>query len=287
MPTLERAQDRLENVRGVKPILDALQTISMGSWQAALRRKRAMERYYARLAGLIPLIVPHLDQPPAPRETGEGRLELLVIGTERGLCGAFNTTLIDRLADYLDQRGEDDVRLMVLGGRLRRLLERRDYELAWERKLPTTALPPLDLATALLQRWLAPYEAHELAAVEVLYNTYQGMGSYRPTVRRLLPPQIEVEPGEGADSWNPVIVETDPRRLYEWVVERLLVLNVHRVLVESAAAEHAARYSLMESASQNADRLIEELTLDVQSARQRAITREMQELAAGAGLLED
>jgi F-type H+-transporting ATPase subunit gamma len=80
-------------------------------------------------------------------------------------------------------------------------------------------------------------------------------------------------------------VETDPVSLYVRVAEQYTALRLHELLLESAASEHAVRYQLMEAALQNANRLIDELTLAVQAARRQAITREMQELAAGAGLL--
>jgi F-type H+-transporting ATPase subunit gamma len=84
-----------------------------------------------------------------------------------------------------------------------------------------------------------------------------------------------------------VIIETDPLALYTRVVEQWASVQLYTLLLDSAAAEHAARYQLMEGAAQNAERLIEELTAELQAARRRAITQEMQELAAGAGLLGD
>jgi F-type H+-transporting ATPase subunit gamma len=81
------------------------------------------------------------------------------------------------------------------------------------------------------------------------------------------------------------IIETDPVSLYARVVEQWTVTCLYKLLLESAAAEHAARYELMGAATQHADRLIEELTLAIQTTRQRAITQEMQELAAGAGMV--
>jgi F-type H+-transporting ATPase subunit gamma len=83
----------------------------------------------------------------------------------------------------------------------------------------------------------------------------------------------------------PIIVETDPVSLFARVIEQLTATRLYALLLESAAAEHAARYELMGAATQNADRLIAELTLAIHTARQQAITQEMQELAAGAGMI--
>ncbi|MCK4451452.1 MAG: F0F1 ATP synthase subunit gamma, partial [Anaerolineae bacterium] len=109
---------------------------------------------------------------------------------------------------------------------------------------------------------------------------------------RLIPPTLptpEASPPDGRRSltepWPPPIIETDPLSLYARVVEQLTAASLYRLLLESAAAEHVARFQLLEGATQSAERLIAELTLVVQTARQQAITREMQELAVGAGLI--
>jgi F-type H+-transporting ATPase subunit gamma len=91
--------------------------------------------------------------------------------------------------------------------------------------------------------------------------------------------------GVTGDAWNAPTVETDPLSLYTHTVQQWAVVSLYMRLLDSATAEHAARYSLMELATQNAEQIIQELTLVVQTARQRAITREMQELAIGAGMV--
>ena len=83
----------------------------------------------------------------------------------------------------------------------------------------------------------------------------------------------------------PTIIETDPLSLYTHVIEQWTATRLYELLLESATAEHSTRYELMGAATQNADRLIDELTLAIQTTRQQAITQEMQELAAGAGMI--
>jgi F-type H+-transporting ATPase subunit gamma len=105
-------------------------------------------------------------------------------------------------------------------------------------------------------------------------------------VTRLIPPPLHPQgPGSPGEPWPPPVIETDPLSLYARVVEQQTVLNLYGLLLDSAAAEHSTRFQLMEAATQNADQLIAELTLVVQTARQAEITQEMQELASGAGLI--
>lgn len=301
---LERIQARLGNIRTVGPILAALRTISLGSWQMALNRVRNLQAYSEHLLGVLPVLLPHLGTRTPVNLFGRmvalagksksppvsSRIVALVIGSERGLCGRYNATVYEHLEGYAADataRG-DAVEWMALGARMVRAFQRDDRALAWSQGLPVTRLPAFDLAHTLTREWLRRYEAREVDAVDVLYNVYEGAGRYTPATVRLLPPQLPPVTGTamGEEAWvAPVIVETDPLRLYARVVEQWMAVTFYNVLLSAAASEHSARFHLMESATQNAERLVEELTLELQSARRQAITREMQELAAGAGLV--
>jgi F-type H+-transporting ATPase subunit gamma len=288
---IEEIRARLNNIRSVEPILGAMRTIALGSWQAALNRIGRVRRYSERLTAVFSSLSPYLsarkgrsrsvgDQaPPAPTL-------VLIIGSERGLCGAFNSTLVRYAQQALDQYEAHgtEVELATLGSRAGRALERLGREVAWSRPLPMTTLPTSELANELTRDWLERYERHELDAVDLIYNTYLGSALYKPVTFRLIPPPLSASTAEGA-SWPPPYVDTEPMALYVRLVVFWATTEVYRVLLDSAAAEHSARFQLMEGATQNSNRLIDELTLALQSARQQSITAEMQELAAGAGLL--
>ncbi|HNT78211.1 MAG TPA: FoF1 ATP synthase subunit gamma [Anaerolineae bacterium] len=290
MEDIERLQSRLNNIRTVEPILDALRSISVSNWQVALRRQADLSAYRAQLLAVLSA----LGADPTPRraarrpstasENGQ-RVAVLVIGSERGLCGGFNTTLVKRTGEYLAQQpAPGQVELLALGARLTRLLRRHKWALTWEGALSVSALPPFAIARELNHRWQVAYEELRLDAVDVIYNTYHKSGHYTTTVQRLLPPTLPEEALE--PPWPPPIVETDPQRLRARVRDQWTALHLYQVLLESAAAEHSARLQLMEAATQNAERLIDELGQLVQSARQQAITQEMQALAVGAGLTQ-
>jgi F-type H+-transporting ATPase subunit gamma len=290
MEELERAQTRLDHIRTVVPILSALRTISLGSWQATLKQRTSVQRYGERLTAMLSLLVPHLPDGRRARRVKSqepGRIVALVVGSERGLVGRFNVAVVERAEQYLAEQETVDaqVELVALGTRVRRIFQRRQRPLAWADTLSITGLPPYRLAFDLTRRWLARYEQHELDAVDLVCNAYHGMGRYETTVARLIPPRLPKGQNPLSEPWPPPIVETDPLRLYTRVVEQWAAVSLYGLLLDSAAAEHSTRYQLMESATQNADRLIEELTLVVQAARRHAITQEMQGLAAGAGLI--
>lgn len=286
MENVERVQARLANIRSVAPILEALQTISIASWQTALKQQDWLRGYETRLQAVLPALLACLpDLQGSADSTGPMRVSVLVIGSERGLCGRFNAVLVDQARNYLQARAQDgcQVELLAMGDRLVRLIRRRGWRLSWSGSLSVTALPSFPAAWELSRRWLSTYEERRSDAVDLLYNAYQRPGVYAPTVVHLLPP--ELPPAAHGEVWPPPIVETDPLRIYGRVVEQWVALILYRALLESAASEHSARFQLMESATQNAERLMLELTQLVQLARKQAITREMQELAVGAGLV--
>lgn len=285
MEDLTRIKTRLANVRSIEPILEALRTISIGVWQMALRQRGWLREYEGYLGALLSALLP---TPPALRylrppnfRASPQRFVVLVVGSERGLCGGFNHTLVAAVEAYM--QGDKPIELWALGSRLVRLLRRHAREPAWSGSLPTGAPPPFAIAWELSHLWLADYETHRLDAVDLIYNAYRGPGTYVPQVLHLLPP--EPPPVAPHEVWPPPIVETEPLHILARVLEQWVALSLYRVLLESAASEHSARFQLMESATQNAERLVEELILAFQAARQHTVTREMQELAVGAGLI--
>jgi F-type H+-transporting ATPase subunit gamma len=303
MSTLNEIQGRLENIRTVEPIVGALRTISLGSWQAALRRRRSLLPYTEQLRMVLPVVIAHLEHPHdgllahlrrqlggrgKPERSSPQRVRIVAVGSERGLVGGFNDVVAREGETYLAEQMEQGraVELMVLGSRLARHFRRAGTELTEVRSIPVTALIPFSLAYELTQHWLARFEREDLDAVDLVYNAYRGPGDYQPQVERLIPP--EIPEGRGAtDLPEYTIVETDPLSLYTRVIEQWTAIRLYTLLLDAAAAEHAARYQLMEGAADNAERLIEELTQDLQRLRRQAITQEMQELAVGAGLLDE
>ncbi|MBN1955586.1 MAG: F0F1 ATP synthase subunit gamma [Anaerolineae bacterium] len=289
MEDLERVRERLDNIRAVEPILGALRTISLGSWQAALRQASNLRRYSDRLLGMLPPLLPTLQAQGAAQRPRRARPPaqrvIMVVGSERGLCGRFNEAVVEYAMGYLvSQPAAGPLELAALGSRAARLLRRDGHPPAWSAPLPTTSLPPLQLAFELARRWLMQYEAHEVDAVDIIHNHYQGPGRYAPQVTRLIPPRLEAAPATGA-AWPPPIIETDPLRIYARIVEQWAATGLYGLLLDSAAAEQSTRYQIMDGATKNTERLVEEMTMAVQDARRQEITREMQGLAVGAGLV--
>ncbi len=311
----KRAEVRLQNIEAVTPVLAALRTISLGSWRMSIARSQPLDAYTDELLAVLPYLLPYLSAhqrvPPKrwlPLKHGDHQKEkdsdgrsivTIVVGSERGLCGQYNNLLIDRLERYIERKQDSGagVSLIALGSRLIRELKKRGYELDIARALSVTSLPSYGLAREFVDRWLKDYESYAIDGVDFLYNAQAKAGTYEPTSFRLIPPSLtpletidahgeSLEVDRVANSIKDVIIESEPVGIYTRIIGEWTITTAYKLMLEAASTEHAARYQLMESATQNANALIESLTRDIKTGRRRAITREMQELAVAAGLLK-
>jgi F-type H+-transporting ATPase subunit gamma len=292
MDSSEGASTRLETVRAVEPLVNAMRNISMGSWQRAQDRRTEVQAYRQRLTTLHQLLLPHLPRwraasPAAERRSD--RIVLVLVGSERGLVGQFNRQLVQRLSRIHAEQASAGLRpeTWALGARLTRILAQESHDVAWSHPLPGASLPSYDMALRVIRELLADYGADDLLRADVLFQRQASGGAYDPILLRLIPPDIGLDGAiPSADPWPPPIIDSDPLGLYARLAEQISATTLYECLIDSAVSEHAARFHLMEEASQNAARLIEELNWSIQAARREAITREMQDLAVGAGLLD-
>jgi len=286
MEDIERVEQRLENIENIEPILTALRTIAAATWRAALRRLEAAREYTRQLEEVLAIVAP--QQPPSDsgRSKPAAGEALLVIAAERGLCGGFNRTVLEAAERLIaEQRDQGQTLLLLtLGERAGHHFQRRGEPILRAERLPMTTLWPFARAQALAEWALDAYETGRIDGLQVLYNRYHSAVAYEPVTRRLIPPLVAVGP-PGGEAWPPTIVETDAAQLQALVMTQLITVGLYLAVIESAASEQAARFRVMDGASQNSQRLIEELTLEYHQARQEAITREMLDLAVGAGLL--
>ena len=289
MEEIERIHERLENIEAIEPILSALRTIAGATWRAALKRRGNLEEYASQLGEVLTAIAPLLlssDRIADERAKNGGSEALLVISAERGLCGSFNRTILEAAEDFIDREQEEgrSLQVLILGEKARQRFERLEIPILRAESLPVTSLFPFERAEALAHWILDAYDRGEISGIQMIYNRYISAVECAPTVRRLLPPLLAVQVPE-EKVWPPPIIETDPTAIHELAVKQFVIVQLYAAVLESSASEQAARLQAMERSSQNAERLIEELSLSYHQARQQAITQEMLDLVAGAGML--
>jgi len=224
-----------------------------------------------------PLLAERDDQRPGARKL------LVVMTADKGLCGSFNTNIIKEAARYIADSPGREIALGLVGRKGRDFFRRRGFDVRYEAVNVFSRLSYED-AQELAQAVTRQFTTGEADSVYLLYNEFKSVLQQRIVVERLLPiPRLEDADPEMAHV--DYLYEPSAAVIYDELLPRHVEIQVFRALVESAAAEHAARMTAMDSASKNAADVIESLTLHMNKVRQASITREIIEVVSGAQAL--
>jgi F-type H+-transporting ATPase subunit gamma len=297
MPVSQRdVRNRIGSVKNIQKITRAMEMVAAARLRRAEQRIEAlrpyasairrMTRQAAEAAGNVPRL-PILQEHPDVKSVG-----LLLIAGDRGLAGAFNSNIVRAgVAAGREHGGEGhEVAYYTSGRRPTSSLTFRGFE-PKESFIGFSDRPSYADARAIAERLMAAYIDGEVDRVEVFYNGYRSPISQVVTRETLLPLQqatvLEEEPEEDSEqeSSGPgalVEYEPDPEEILARLVPDYVEISIYRALLESTASEHGARMTAMRNASENAGTLIEDLTLEMNRARQAEITQEIMEVVAGA-----
>ena len=265
----------IRSVSKTYKITDAMQLISS---VMLVRERESLQRVgdYARevrrvtrdaLASCEDVSHPYL------RHGGDGRRYVLYLGSDLGMCGSYNANL----TRFLLANVTPDDELHVLGSNQYRSIVAEGYPIANE-QVNSADLEQPDLK-ALADEALARFAAGEIDSVDVLYTRYVNPMTFEPTLMRLLPVAME-----GADESVPryVYLEPDPVELVERLITLMVESSFYAAFVEAKTSEQASRQLAMKTATDNANEMLEHLTLQYNQVRQAEITQEINEIVGGA-----
>ena len=285
MATLRDIRRRIGSVKNTKQITRAMKVV------AASRLRRSQERifnarpYADQMLAMLESVAGRLDQQQHPllARRPERKILLVAVTADRGLCGAFNANILRTAQSYVRERGKEKVLMVAVGRKGRDFFRRRTVEMVAEyvnifRQLEFSHAK--DLAGKIIEL----YTNESVDAVDFVYNEFKSTMVQNVKVERFLPiePRVAAEGEFQAD----YIYEQPPSEILKTLLPRYVEVQVFRALLESQAAEYAARMTAMESATNNADDLIESLRLKLNRARQAGITKEIIEVVSGAQALE-
>jgi F-type H+-transporting ATPase subunit gamma len=276
---------RIRSIRNTMQVTKAMKMVS------AARLRRAQDRILAArpfavttskvLASLAARANPELHPLLVQREIKT--VELVLVTSDRGLCGSFNANAIKAAATFLRAQGAATLNVMSVGRRGRDFVRRRGFRITAE-WIDVFRNLDFQTAQAIGDDLIDRYTSGEVDAVVLAYNEFKNVVSQRPVVEQILPiPRAELtQAGSGED----YIYEPDTESLLAAILPGYVRVQVWRALLESAAAEHAARMTAMDSATKNAKELTEALTLHMNRVRQASITTSIIEVVSGAAALE-
>ena len=287
MPSLIDLRRRIRTVKNTQQITKAMKVVSAAKLRRAQERVLAARPYAQIIRGMLV----NVAQAAAEHQDGdaitllarrpEKRIHFLVVTADRGLAGAFNSNVIRLAQKFIQDRRDAEVQLELIGRKGRDFFRKRHRHLSGEYTTLFQKAPNYQDALGIARKVIERFEKGETDAVYLAVNNFKSMMSSRLVVTRILPLELP-EQQEQID----YIYEQPPEALLKSLLPRYIEAQVYRAMLESAAAEHAARMTAMEAASSNAADVIDSLTLKMNRVRQASITREIIEIVSGAAALE-
>jgi F-type H+-transporting ATPase subunit gamma len=291
MASLIDIRRRIRSIKSSQQITKAMKMISAARLRRAQDRAIASRPYGRVLREVMASVSAQVQELSHPllAEREEKKVAILVVAGDRGLAGAFNANVNRAAAALLAGKPWESVTIVPIGKKSLDFWRRR--KIAISEKTYAGIFTKIDYATAKeIADWLAAqFSSGELDAVYFVSNEFKSVISQVVHVEKLLPisrGQAAIAEAAAASAGRvEPIFEPDPATILARILPRYLEFAVFRILLESAAAEHAARMTAMDAASKNAGDLIDSLTLKYNRARQARITKELIEIVSGAAAL--
>ncbi len=297
MATAREIKRRIRSVKNIAQVTRALEAVSASKVRRAQAQALATRPYTTKAWELLVHLAaqPTLDEALHPLLTVREEVRhigIILITSDRGLCGAFNYNILNKTVNFIKQRQKSS-KLVTVGRRGRDLMWRWGYNIIAEfTNLP--GRPGILDVSPIARVAIDAFLGEEVDEVYLAYTDFVTMLVRRPVIRRLLPLRPTRAGAETAAEYveaqetAPVteyIYEPSPQVILETVLPRFTELQVYHAVLESLASEHAARMIAMRNATENAQELVGDLILSYNKARQQAITREILDIAGGAEAL--
>jgi F-type H+-transporting ATPase subunit gamma len=288
MPSLIDIRRRIRSVKNTQQITKAMKMVSAAKLRRAQDRVIAARPYAALLRQMLTDVAAAAtaeadDQAvenPLLAERPVERILLVLITGDKGLAGAFNTNLIKGAQRFFAEHGAASVTLELIGRKGRDFFRKRGAAISGEH-IGLAAKVAYGETAAIARKAIGMFRNGETDAVYLLYNEFKSMVSQKLMLTRVLPLGVP----EQSDSVD-YILEQPAAEILNELLPKCVEMEFYRALLESAAAEHAARMSAMEAATSNAADMIDRLTLYMNRVRQASITKEIIEVVSGAAAAE-
>jgi len=297
---------RIRSTQSIKKITRAMELIATSRIVKARGRVEASKPYAEELTRVLTELANNsaLDHPLLVERENPRRAAVLVVTSDRGQCGGYNSNVLKaarELEELLREQGKEVVRYVIgRKGVSNYRFRRRDVEASWTgfSEQPTYS-DAKTAADTLVAAFMAGGDETAEAAGEgevlgvdelhLVYTEFKNMVTQIPRAHRLAPIEVEYNDGDGADSApqaeRAYSFEPDPDTLFDALLPKYVSARLFAALLESAASESAARQRAMKAATDNANDLIKSLTLEANQARQAQITQEISEIVGGADAL--
>jgi F-type H+-transporting ATPase subunit gamma len=295
MPSLLDLRRRIRAVKSTQQITKAMKMISASKLRRAQQRVIGARPFALQMQRVLNSLASRVDPASHPlladrEESPDAKVLLIVITADKGLAGGFNTNIIKAASVFINKAG-GPVALGLVGRKGRDFFKRRGFEVRLEEIGIFQRVKYAD-AKRIAEMAIEEFTSGRASKVFIVYNEFKSVMQQRVTTEQLLPipkgegRSADLQVGQGGKA--PVagdvdyIYEPGPAEILGDLLPKHIEIQVYRALLESAAAEHAARMTAMDAATKNSGEIIDTLTLYMNKVRQAAITREIIEVVSGA-----
>jgi F-type H+-transporting ATPase subunit gamma len=286
MATLKAIRKRISSIRNTQQITKAMKMVSAAKLRRAQEAAVAARPYAEKMTDLLKNLAARVvsDAHPLLTMREEKRIQLVLLTSDRGLCGGYNANLIRAAEAFIRrQSGEKEVQLTLVGRKGADHFRRRRAEIA-DRYINILATPPEVLAAEIAEKLINRFVSGETDAVYILYSSFRSALSQVPTLEKLLPVTVTATAEE--EQLTEYLYEPGIQEILASLLPKITEVAIQRALLEATASEHGARMTAMDSATTNASKMMGTLTLQMNRARQASITRELMEIVGTAEALK-
>lgn len=291
MATLNDIKMKIGAVKKTRQITKAMNMVAAAKLRGAQMRMEGFEPYATKFAEVLGNLASRIEpdiHPLLVKKEKVSRVELLHFTGDKGLCGSFNSNLINRAEKWMNQEKDNgvDTGLTAVGKRGRDYFKKRGYDLIGSH-INVYGSVDISFVNQISRGMIDRYLTDEVDGVYMIYSRFISMGKQVPTLVKLLPiepPVAEDEEASGADA--EYLCEPDPEGLMIELLPKHINVQIYNAFLQNETSEHAARMAAMDNASRNCDDLVESLTLSYNKARQAAVTAELMDIVGGAAALK-
>jgi F-type H+-transporting ATPase subunit gamma len=276
---------RIRSVNSIQQITRAMEMVAVSRLKRAEERLRSARPYAETIQELMESLAPSLPQieHPLVAKRDPQRIAVVLITSDKGLCGAFNANIIHYANRFIEENSGKEIKLFLIGKKGYDFFSRRPYSIEYYLPQVSRDISPEEVKE-ISNSFVRGFEKGLYDEVYLFYTQFRTAMNTLPTQRRLLP--IESPGAESQQGAAEPIYEPSPEEIMNELLPRYIEVQVYKGLVESSASEHGSRMVSMKNATDNAEEMIKSLTLSYNKARQASITREIIEVTTASEALQ-
>lgn len=284
MASVKDLRLRIRAVKNTQQITKAMKMVAAARIKKAEARVRASRPYTEKMGEMVENLIGLTEEPhPFFVRRPVKKIALLLVTADKGLCGSYNSNIIRMAQAFIERHKDAEIDLITIGNKGRQIFARRNMQSRLH--FTPSFYPEFAEAQEAAEKLMDSFLQGEYDEVWLLYTRFISAMNQKPAEKLLLPFSGESQKKHEEKKSGEFLFEPDPESVLKALLPKYVSVLVYNVLLEARAAELGARLVAMGNATDNAKKLIDNLTLQFYRARQESITREILEVASGAEAL--